>query len=464
MPVIDVEHVSKSFYLYPDRPRSFQELVVNLFRRRGERTPSRQVLWALRDVSFRVEAGETLGIIGANGSGKSTCLKLLTRILEPTEGKITVKGRVSALLELGAGFHPELTGRENIFLHGSVLGMSRKEMKQRFDDIVAFAELERFIDIPVKFYSSGMYVRLAFATAINVSPDILLVDEVLAVGDQSFQEKCLERIHELKAEGVTIIFVSHSLDAVRNLCDRAIWLDQGILREDGVTDVVVARYLQHVYEREEEKALAAQEASRQRRERAVAQEGSEEEEKGASAEQEEQDHAEGREVQNVESESDPLARYRNRWGSRQAEIVDVYFLNEAGERRLLFATGEPMQIVIRYRAHERIEHPMFGLAIHRSDGLQINGPNNIFADFDIPFIQGEGEVRYIMESLPLLEGAYYVTAALYDTDGTHAYDHQALYYRFRVHRGQVGERYGVIYIPAKWAHFPHGAEEGEANR
>lgn len=259
MPAIRINKVSKRFLLRRDRPRSFQELVVNGLMRR-KRPSSDEVFWALRDVSFSVERGETVGIVGANGAGKSTCLKLLARILEPTAGTIEVEGRVSAILELGSGFHPELTGRENITLYGSILGLRRREMARRFDDIVAFAELERFVDIPVKFYSSGMYVRLAFATAINVSPDILLLDEVLAVGDQSYQRRCLARIHELKASDMTIVFVSHSLDAVGSLCDRALWLDGGVLREDGLTDTVVARYLQQVQERDQAVAAAVQRA------------------------------------------------------------------------------------------------------------------------------------------------------------------------------------------------------------
>lgn len=258
MPAIHVTNVSKRFLLRHDRARSFQELVVKGFRRR--RQPNNdEVFWALRDVSFSADRGETVGIIGANGSGKSTCLKLLARILVPTAGTIEVEGRISALLELGSGFHPELTGRENITLYGSILGLRRREMAQRFADIVAFAELERFIDIPVKFYSSGMYVRLAFATAINVSPDVLLLDEVLAVGDLNFQKRCLARIRELKARDMTIVFVSHSLDAVMGLCDRAIWLDKGTLREDGPTEEVVAGYLRQVREKEQANAVVAQE-------------------------------------------------------------------------------------------------------------------------------------------------------------------------------------------------------------
>jgi len=454
MPVIDVAHVSKRFFLQPDRPRSFQELVVNALKRKP-RSSTKEALWALRDLTFAVDSGETLGLIGSNGSGKSTCLKLLTHILEPTTGLISVQGRVSALLELGSGFHPELTGRENIFLHGSVLGLSRREMAMRLDDIVAFAELERFVDVPVKLYSSGMYVRLAFAIAINVNPDVLLIDEVLAVGDQNFQEKCLERIHEIKARGVTIVFVSHSLDAIRTMCDRTIWLDKGVMREDGLTDVVIARYLQYVHEKEERAAIAEQESMREaqsasaRDEERLTPDG----EEAAETDQAPDDSGEG-------DDADPMARYRDRWGSREAEIVDVSFLDKDGQSHLMFVTGEPMTIVMRYRAAKRVERPMFGLAIHRSDGLQINGPNNNFAQFEIPCIQGEGEVRYGIDVLPLLEGTYYLTVALYDNGGTHAYDHQALNYVFKVHRGDIRERYGIVYIPATWEHLPyHGGSE-----
>ncbi len=437
MTAIEVVNASKSFILQPDRPRSFQELVVNGFRR-GKRRKD-EVLWALRDVSFSVKPGETLGLIGSNGSGKSTCLKLLTRILEPTTGAVRVQGRVSALLELGAGFHPDLTGRENVFLHGSVIGLGRREMARRYEDIVAFAELERFIDIPVKFYSSGMYVRLAFATAINVNPDVLLVDEVLAVGDQSFQEKCLARIHEMKALGVTIVFVSHSLDAVRSLCDRAIWLDHGEVREDNLSDVVIGRYLQAGREHDEAAAMAEREAERQ----------SQPEPQAATEEE-------------TPTDDDPMARYRKRWGSREVEIVEVRFYDREGRDRLLLTTGEPMTIAIRYHAHQRIERPMFGLAIHRNDGLHLCGPNNVFAGFDIPYIEGEGEVRYTVDTLPLLEGGYYVTAAIHDAAGEHAYDHQSLYYPFKVQNGQVAERYGAIYMPARWEHQPADTPTSEA--
>lgn len=471
MAIITVASVSKCFHLRPDRPRSFQELLVSTFKQRPRRALE-QEFWALRDVSFTVEPGETLGIIGPNGSGKSTCLKLLTRIIEPTRGTVKVTGRVSALLELGAGFHPELTGRENIFLYSSVLGLRRQEMARRFEDVVAFAELERFIDIPVKFYSSGMYVRLAFAAAINVNPDVLLVDEVLAVGDQSFQTKCLERIQELRARGVTIVFVSHSLDVVRSLCDRTLWLESGHLREDGLTEAVVAHYLQRVHDKDEAAAMArrdveraAQSVAGKPQERVDVRSMETARAAGAapagassSAQTDEasQELATGAQP---ESSTDPLARYRKRWGTREAEIVNVRFLDQDGRERLLLTTGEPMMIAIEYIAHRRIEAPAFGVAFHRNDGLHMHGSNTTLAKFDIPFIEGQGEVRYTTDVLPLLEGTYYLSVAIHNIAENQTYDYQDFGYKFGVRLGPVSQRFGTIYIPARWEHVPGSAEK-----
>ncbi len=436
MSVIELQHVAKSFSLHHDRARSFQELALNLFRRSPEDHRAEQ-FWALRDVSFAIERGEAVGIVGANGSGKSTCLKMLTRIIEPTSGTVSVQGRISALLELGTGFHPDLSGRENVFLYGSVLGLHRREMAERYDRIVAFAELARFIDVPVKFYSSGMYVRLAFATAINVDADILLVDEVLSVGDQNFQTRCLERILELKRRGVTIVFVSHSLDAVRNLCDRAIWLDEGTLKADGVTDEVVGRYLRHVFVEREEADLAARE-------------------KDAAAEDD--GHLA---IGALPDDEDAMSPHQRRWGTGEAEITSVRFMDADGHDRLLLSTGEPATIVIRYSARKRIERPMFGLAIHRNDGIHITGPNSIFAGYDLPFVDGEGEMRYRMEALPLLAGTYYLSVSLCDSTGLCSYDFRSLQFRFRVQPGSNQERYGLISIPARWDHvaLPQPVEE-----
>ena len=239
MSAITLRAVSKRFILHHERPRSFQELLLHLVHRRnGEK----ETFWALRDVSFNVEHGETMGIIGENGSGKSTIMKLIGRILEPTSGQVIVKGRVAALIELGAGFHPDLTGRENIFLLGSIMGISTREMQRRFDGIVGFAELEQFIDTPIKHYSSGMATRLGFAVAINLDADILLIDEVLAVGDLHFQEKCLNTLDEFQRKGITMLFVSHDLNLITRFCHRALLLNHGRTIASGPAQEVVERY------------------------------------------------------------------------------------------------------------------------------------------------------------------------------------------------------------------------------
>ena len=394
--VIQFDSVSKKFTLHHERARSFQELAVGLFRRNNF---SREEFWALRDVSFTVEHGETVGIIGPNGAGKSTLLKLAARIMEPTSGRITVRGRIGALLELGAGFHPDLTGRENIYLNGSILGLSRAEIRRRLDDIIGFAELERFIDVPVKHYSSGMYVRLGFSVAVHTDPEILLVDEVLAVGDQAFQRKCLERIGELRRQGVTVLFVSHSADMVRSLCTRALWLHEGRLVADGAAEAVVRRYLEQTWERGGAPGPAAEE---------------------------------------------------RRWGTGKIRIVQVRLLDGEGREQQRFRTGEPLVVEIRYRAEERVERPVFGLAIHRSDGIHITGPNTQFAGLDIPAVEGEGTVTYTVPALPLLEGLYYISVSAHNWEDTEMYDYHDRLYAFRVLPGE-GERYGVMTLLGRWS-------------
>jgi lipopolysaccharide transport system ATP-binding protein len=415
---IRFDGVSKKFILHHERTRSFQELALNLFRRSDG---SRKEFWALQDVSFTVEQGETVGLIGPNGAGKSTALKLISRIIEPTSGRIEVLGRLGALLELGAGFHPDLTGRENIYLNGSILGLSRTQIQRKLDAIISFAELERFIDVPVKHYSSGMYVRLGFSVAVHTDPEILLVDEVLAVGDQNFQHKCLNRIMEMQHEGVTICFVSHSLGTVRQLCSRAIWLEDGVIQAAGGVEDTISAYLRH--------AAAEEEA----RIRATMFEEDAQEEVGEIGE-----------VEEVEP------KVKQRWGTRDVEIVDVSFLDTDGRAQSVFRVGEPWIVRLHYRAPRRIERPVFGLAVHRSDGLHVCGPNTHFAGLDIPFIEGEGDVLYRVARLPLMEGTYLVSAAAHNRADTVMYDYHDRLYTFKVRQVGRGERYGLVSLEGEW--------------
>ena len=235
--VIKVSHVSKHFNVYYDKANTLKERMIFFNRNKKE------VRNVLQDINLEIKKGETVALIGVNGSGKSTLLKLLTKIIYPNSGTIEIKGKLTSLLELGAGFHPDFSGRENIYFNASIFGLNKAQIDKRIDDIIAFSELGDYIDNPIRTYSSGMYMRLAFAVAINVDADILLIDEVLAVGDQHFQEKCLNKMKELKSEGKTMVFVSHSMDAVKFLCDRSVWLYNGKIREDGNTDKVIKEYL-----------------------------------------------------------------------------------------------------------------------------------------------------------------------------------------------------------------------------
>ena len=382
------DSVSKKFTLHHERTRSFQETVLAFLKRQNN---SREELWALKDASFAVERGKTVGIIGPNGSGKSTILKLITRILEPTSGHVVVQGRVSALIELGTGFHPDLTARENIYLNGSILGFGRNEMKAKFDRIVEFSELEKFIDVPIKHFSSGMHMRLGFAVAIHVDPDILLIDEILAVGDQAFQNKCLAKIGELRSQGLTILFVSHDLEAVRNLCNSALWLEDGVIQDRGTTDKVIDSYLNNVT------AVAEARLSREQR----------------------------------------ITSNENRWGSGEVEITEVKLLDAQGRERRSFKTGERMVVRLKYHAHIEVRQPVFGVAIYGSDGVHISGPNTKLSDYPVESVKGAGEIDYIIDMLPLLEGTYELSAVVYDQECLHAYDHQHRMHSFMVQRGAV---------------------------
>lgn len=376
MSAIRFDNVSKRFIIHHERPRSFQELVVNLFSN-GER----EELWALQDVSFAVERGETLGLIGHNGSGKSTALKLMSRILEPTAGHVQVEGRVSALIELGAGFHPDLTGRENIFLNGSLLGLSRSEMQHRYDGIVAFSELERFIDMPLKHYSSGMQMRLGFAIATAVDPDVLLIDEVLAVGDEGFQRKCLARISRFRGRDKAIVFVSHDLNAVRSLCDRVIWLEDGVVMAEGPAHEVVAQYLVRVGEHEEADMAASS---------VGAHEAAPGEEK--------------------------------RWGTGEVKIVDVRLWAGEDRERYLFDPEDPVVIDIQYQAQQVIDAAVVGIGLFRDDGTYCYGTNTGIEDHTLGLEPGNGRIQVVIDRLALLPATYTLDVAVHAPNG-HPYDY-----------------------------------------
>jgi ABC-type polysaccharide/polyol phosphate transport system ATPase subunit len=407
MTVIEFNNVSKRFTLHKEHHLTLQERITGLLRRRTQG----EDYWALRDISFRVEQGQSLGLVGHNGAGKSTILKLMTRILEPTSGTVQTRGRIAALLELGSGFHPDLSGRENVYLFGSLMGLNRREMTERLPEIVAFADIGDFLDTEVKHYSSGMYTRLAFAAATAVDPDILITDEVLAVGDEAFQRKCMERIYGFRREGKTIVFVSHALDTVRTLCDVAVWIDHGIMRASGPSGEVIDAYLADV-NRQEEAARAAA---------------------------------------NPQSRSNPdEAEWRR--GSREVEITALEFLDAQEEIREVFYTGEPLTVRIHYHAHTPVDNPQFGLAFYFGTSVHIAGPNNDGADYRIDRIDGSGYVDFALAELLLLPGNYFVTVAIHDSTGLHTYDMHFQHYRFRVYTRGAQRSFGVIDMPARWSH------------
>ncbi len=401
-PVIRFENVSKRFNFAASQPTTVLESIVSLFSRNSKRED--KTLWAVKKVTFDVLPGECVGIIGRNGSGKSTVLKLITGILRPTSGQVTVQGRLSALLELGAGFHHDLTGRENVFLNGSILGLSKEEMNRCYDSIVEFSNLGEFIDMPVKHYSTGMYMRLGFSIAVHVDPKVLLVDEILAVGDQPFQNKCIERINAMKRAGTTIIFVSHNIETIRTLCSRLIWLEHGIMKAAGPVSDVIGQYHEYLY-----KSAYPQ-------------------------------------LQTGPTEDGSFRR----WGTGAIEITNVLLIDGDGNVKENFKTGDPLTIEIRYVAHESVSEPEFGLAIFRQDGVQVNGPNNRIAGLKVNKICGPGVVRYHIDSLPLLADLYRITVAIHNSQIPQAYDFHEQAYQFRVVVTGDRELDGLVEIPASW--------------
>jgi ABC-type polysaccharide/polyol phosphate transport system ATPase subunit len=399
---ITIEDVSKQYRLYHERNQSLKAALMRRARVKYEE------FWALRDVSFEVPEGGTFALIGENGSGKSTLLKCMAHILRPEKGRITTNGKISALLELGAGFHPELTGRENIFLNGSILGLSKKQLTQRFDGIVEFAGLEHFIDTPVKNYSSGMYVRLGFSVAINVDPDILLIDEVLAVGDAEFQRKCLEKVAELRERGKTIVIVTHALEGIRNLCDTVGWLEHGILRRVGQSTEVIDTYLGETYS--------------------------------------------GRTAIDGETEM--------RWGSQEARIEKIEMLDAAGQRTKRVRTGDTVVFRFHFVADELIERPVFGMAVLSLDGVWVTGPNTRTAGLVPDRITRDGYVDLRVDRLLLLPGTYDVSASIVDYTLTHVYDYRHRPFRFDVEFGDPHEEHGIVSLGGVWQPAAVAPERG----
>ena len=394
MIAIEVDHVTRIYqkYSFQHRFKTFKSAIVKGNFLKSLRPD--ELVTALDDISFTVKKGLTFGVIGENGSGKSTLLKVITGIAKPTSGRIKVDGKISALIELGAGFHPEISGRENIYINGIMLGLSKKEITAKFDDIVRFAELEDFIDAPVKTYSSGMHMRLGFSIAINVHPDILLIDEVLAVGDASFVPKCLDRIDDFRRRKKTILFVSHDLSTVEKICDHVIWLKHGKIQTMGEPKRVVDAYLQDVTEK--------QEKDFEKRQQKV---------------EEEVTYSED--------------RRENRWGKREIEIKKVRLLSEEGQEKHVFRPDEGMVVALDVMAYSKITDFVFGIGIFNSQGICCYGTNTHLEELQPHSIEGEGKALFRMARMNLINGTYYLDVAVHKKDG-YPYDYHRNLYSFMI--------------------------------
>jgi len=405
---IAVRHLGKCFRRHhADRPNTLKEALLHGLRRIG---PAEN-FWALRDVSFSIAAGRMVGVIGPNGAGKSTLLRLIGGVGRPDEGSVTVRGRIGALLDLGAGFHPDLTGRENVFINGVISGLTRYNVARRFDSIVAFAELEGFIDNPLRTYSTGMQMRLGFAVAAHTDPEILLIDEILAVGDLAFQRKCLDRIAQFKAQGCTIILVSHDAGSIQRLCDEALWLRQGKLVACGPADVVAGQYVAEMSAETRRRTPATQPVI-------CTPTGAE------------------------------LQVNKNRFGSMEMEIVAVRLLHPAGFPVTELDSGDPLHIAIEYLAHNPIPEPIFGVTINREDEFVCYDTSTDAAGPHLPTVHGPGQITFQIERLDLIGGQYYIDVGAYEREWAYAYDYHWRVYPLAI-RPTRGEK-GILRPPHRW--------------
>ncbi len=396
MKAIEAINLGKRFRLrHSGLPTLKDRFIDTVKRRRGS-----EDFWALRNINFAVETGETVGVIGPNGSGKSTLLSIIASTMAPTTGRVITRGRLASLLELGAGFHPDLTGRENIFLNGAIMGIPRKMIEERFESIVDFSGLGHFIETPIKFYSSGMVVRLGFSIAIEVDPDILLVDEVLAVGDQDFQKKSSRRIQWMKETGKTLLVVSHDMGTIKRFCDRVIHLQKGEICEEGVPAGVVDNY-----------------------------------------------------IQSAVKLPPGLGKIAG-WGTMEAVIRKVEFPGAAGNETPTFTTGRDLVVEIEYLASKRIENPVFGYAIHTPDFQLCVGSNTQIDGCRVDRIEGEGVIKLSLPALPLLGGHYLLSLSIHSQDHNTNYHRQDYTYPFDVF--SPAGREGIVNTPSRWEFLPDG--------
>jgi lipopolysaccharide transport system ATP-binding protein len=400
-PAIVVNHITKEFIIPHERKTTLFESVMGAFR------PSTyETFTALKDVSFTVQKGESIGIIGDNGSGKSTILKVISKILRPTRGSVEVNGRITPFLELGVGFQQDLTARENIEVYSTIMGLSDREIARNMDSVLEFAGLAKFADTKLKNFSSGMQVRLAFATAIQREPDILLVDEVLAVGDMDFQRKCLDIFQQYKDKKVTILYVSHDLSTIRRFCDKAIMFDDGRVIAAGNTDEVIDQYIYKTNVESSAHAMAETSPGEQ-----------------ANAE----DSADSIEL---------IAKYRTmsnfRWGNKKLEIRNVRLLDKNGNSGESFVSGDPMEISMEFMLNKEVNRPVFGFDITNERGEICYGTNTLLKGIRLDDMKSRGNIRIMINELPILQGKYYLSLAAQSEDNRTTYDWHSKAYPFYV--------------------------------
>lgn len=422
---VDVQDVFRDFRIEHGHAGSLKHRVLTTGKGRVEH------FRALNGVTLSVPRGSTFALIGANGSGKSTLLKLIAGIFPPSSGTVDVRGRVTALLELGAGFHPELTGRENVYLAGSMCGRSRAEVDRDVEKVKAFSGLDDFFEQPVKVYSSGMFVRLGFAVAVHLDPEVLIVDEVVAVGDEQFQRMCFDHLHELRRRGVTILFVSHSLALVEQLADQAAWLDQGDLRQVGTAREVIDSYIQEVNRGDRERMAGAQPPA-------------------ATGVIESELNLPGGDPELTAQPEAPVEDGK-RWGSGDALVVDLDFLDGQGRPAQAVDYGEPVTVRLHYLAKRELENPTFGLAIWSEQGWPIGGPNTRLSGHATGTVSGRGFIDFSLDRVPFVPGRLSFSAAITDESTTHVYDWRERSFELKVlpHSG-VGPT-GIIDIPGSWS-------------
>ncbi|MHB8055412.1 MAG: ABC transporter ATP-binding protein [Candidatus Aminicenantales bacterium] len=455
MAVIELDHVSRIYQKYSARHRfqTFKSAIVkgDLFKS----LKADELVAAVNDVSFSVEKGQTFGLVGENGSGKSTILKMVAGIAKPSSGRIAVQGKVSALIELGAGFHPEISGRENVYINGIMLGLSKKEITRKFDEIVRFAELEEFIEAPVKTYSSGMYMRLGFSIAINVNPEVLLIDEVLAVGDAAFVPKCLDKIDDFRRRKKTILFVSHDLSTVAKICNTVAWMKDGRIKMIGDPKRVVDAYMQDVTEEQEAEFLERKEEATAAvalgTEAAPASPPAEAIPAAAIPAPAEAAAPASAEPAPAEAAASDDARREQRWGKREVEIKRVVLRNGKGEEKHVFHPGESLVIDLEISAKEPVKDFVFGIAVFNSMGVMCYGTNTHLEEYEPVAFSGEGRVACRIEELPLINGTYYLDVAVHKRDGS-PYDYHRNMYSFLVSSMIRDE--GVARLPHSWEFSP----------